>query len=821
MSNKNQDLDLNLKHSTGKVPFYEQHSFLTVVILYLAALIIVFGPVLLKPMNTPDTMSQLYAAYVFNKDYFLTHFRLPFWMPFLAGGTPWVEGVNFNHLFDFICFLFPLQLGIGYRIIFFIFLGGIFAYLFFRSMRFSYPVSFIAGIAYMLSGDFISYAMLGHFGKTVNMTFLPLVLFFINYGFIRKNLIYFLFAGLPVAFLFKGHPQVFYYNLLFISLYFICRSLFEIYDSYRKKEKPLTTADNSPESVTKKNNPLYIFFFSVAGFTIMGIIALILASDNLLHHYMMLKLTSRGAEVDALQKWQFAISWSLHPLEMLSYLLPSVFGLQGQTYMGWRPFVSTSDYVGLSVLFIAIFGIILNWKKRHIKLFSLITVICILYGFGGFFAPYFRLFYETLPYIKSFRVPSTIYILVTFFLVYFFAYGLNTLLTSDWKRPENRKKINIFILSILVTALLMSFYVNSPIYSSHLKSGLSSKTDLNSYYEKYSVAQVDSFIDQTTRPAKEMAKSGLFSLWVFTILLAFLLFLLATGKIKQSFFLVSLTLVIFLDLWALSRNFIHPIDSYSFITEETPDIAFIKKDTSQFRIIPFPPQNDLEVGKWPAHKIESAYAYNAAALKEFDDIQNAGLLYDLRFLGLFNVKYLISSQNYQAPQIEKVFQGRKNVYFNRFFLPRVFFVDKIKIIPRQPDIIKYMKSQSFDPLKEMILEKDPGVTSLNTKGNIYETKKWDYDEIVLKVKMENPCFLFLSEVFFPRWKCTVNGKEQEIFRANYLFRSVFLEKGEYEVVFRYDDGGRYVPLTLLVLCLTLFLMFFILWNRKKYFKETP
>lgn len=799
-----------LKRGNPLSQLFSSENILIVSILYLVSLLVVFAPVIFKPMDTPDTMSQLYAAYFFNREYFLSHFSLPFWMPFLAGGTPWVEGSNFNHLFDFICFLFPLQLGIGYRIILFILMAGIFAYLFFRSVGLSHHVAFIAGMVYMISGDAISYAMLGHFGKTVNMTFLPLVLLFINYGFKSGKLIHFLFAGLPIAFLFKGHPQVFYYNMMFITLYFFCRMLFEMYDAMRKR------GDSLP---LENRKPISIFFVSAVGFALMGVVAVILSSDNLLHHYMMLKLSSRGAEVDALQKWQFAISWSLHPLELLGYFIPSIYGLQGQTYMGWRPFVSTSDYVGLATLFIAFFGIVMNWKKRHVKLFTAITLVSVLYGFGGFFEPYFRLFYETLPFIKSFRVPSTIYILVTFFLVYLFAVGLKSLISTDWTQPENRKKGFVFLGSVLGVALLLTLYMNSPLYPVHLKAGLASKVDLNAYYTKYSASQVDAFIAQTTAPAKEMGFSGLGKFWILTLVFLMLLTLFFRGRMKAGFFLFALGVLLFVDLAVLSKSFIRSTESYNFITEETPDIRFMKQDKDKFRIIPFPPQNDHEVNKWPAHKLESAYAYNAAGVKLFDDVHQAGMLFDPKFLGLFNVKYLVSPQNFQDPRIEKVFAGRKNVYLNKMFLPRVTFADKFTVIPKQEEILAYMKRPEFDPTKEIILEKDPGVSGLSVKGNSYETVRWDYDRIELKVKMENPGFLFLSEVYFPKWKARVDGKEREVFRTSYLFRSIYLEKGEHTVLFFYDDGGRYAVHTVAVLLLTVGLIIFILRRRKIYFKK--
>jgi hypothetical protein len=373
------------------------------------------------------------------------------------------------------------------------------------------------------------------------------------------------------------------------------------------------------------------------------------------------------------------------------------------------------------------------------------------------------------------------------------------------------------MLCILGLALLLTWYVNSSGYMENLKSALGTKVDLNAYYAKYPASQVDGFVAQNTKPAKDMALAGLKGLWVFSLLFVFFFFLFSRKKMKQGVFVFLMVVMVFIDLAMVDRNFIRSVDNYDFITQNTPDLQFIKQDKGQFRIIPFPPQNDNEANKWPAHNLESAYAYNAAAIKLFDDIQNAGFLLDIRFLGLFNVKYLISAQNYQAPQIEKVYQGAKNVYLNRMFLPRLFFVDKAKVIPAQPDILAYMRSPRFEPGKEIILEEDQDTAGMKAAGNTLETVSYEPDRMEFKVKMENPSFLFLSEVFFPKWECFVDGKRTKIYRTDYLFRSIKLEKGDHVVVFKYGDNGRYAIQTLGILLLTVLLIIFIIRNRKKYF----
>ena len=143
------------------------------------------------------------------------------------------------------------------------------------------------------------------------------------------------------------------------------------------------------------------------------------------------------------------------------------------------------------------------------------------------------------------------------------------------------------------------------------------------------------------------------------------------------------------------------------------------------------------------------------------------------------------------------------------------------------EILSYMKTDLFDPKNELILEEEPRIESSITENitdiktgnntNSIEILKYDFDTIVLKANIIDPTFLFSSEIFFPRWKCYINGKHKKSYKANYLFRAVHLEKGQYKIVFKFIDHGVYAITTILCLLLTLGFIYFMIKNRKKYF----
>ena len=56
--------------------------------------------------------------------------------------------------------------------------------------------------------------------------------------------------------------------------------------------------------------------------------------------------------------------------------------------------------------------------------------------------------------------------------------------------------------------------------------------------------------------------------------------------------------------------------------------------------------------------------------------------------------------------------------------------------------------------------------------------------------------LFLADLAYPGWKAYVDGQETPIYRANYLFRSVFVPAGRHTVEFAYRPRSSRLGLLL-------------------------
>jgi hypothetical protein len=178
------------------------------------------------------------------------------------------------------------------------------------------------------------------------------------------------------------------------------------------------------------------------------------------------------------------------------------------------------------------------------------------------------------------------------------------------------------------------------------------------------------------------------------------------------------------------------------------------------------------------------------------------------------------------------------LYKNRSAFPRAWLVKDYRILDSNK-ILSTITSKDFHPDKEVLLEEEPkwetenppspphrrqsgsGASETFTKGglgglgdpfhglsNKVEFISETNNKLQIMVRAEKNSLLFLSDTYHPGWKTfvhpvrydsynqvnlvdtnlsnRVNEREVKILRANYNFRAIPLEAGEYEIKFIYD-----------------------------------
>ncbi len=432
----------------------------------------------------------------------------------------------------------------------------------------------------------------------------------------------------------------------------------------------------------------------------------------------------------------------------------------------------------------------------------------ILFSLGKYFAFFYKLFFNYLPLIKKFRVPPSILLVATFIIVYFAFLGIIAIFKAR-ENKDTRDKIKKIIIIAIVFLFILSIWVYTDNYKDTLMENISPQSRNSDNQLRSQVAQViqkhgwqgeQHIRNNVVSKTHDMAVSDMWKMWLWVGLFIIIYFSFVSQKIKKRTFQVLLFIIIFLDLYIVDKKFIQTTDNYDIIDKETSAIKFLKQDKGKFRILPR--ISHQEVNKWCLFELESVTGYHAAGIKIYEDIQKAGLLNNMDFFGLFNGKYIISQRPLNISDLEQVSQGSDGrfVYKNKKFLPRFFLVDKYTVEKEPEQVISALKQNRINYRDTIILEEQPEFDAgipLSVQNNTVEMTKWDTDIIKFKCKISNPCILFLSEIYFPKWKAYINNNEVKVYKTDYLFRSVFLQDGEYTLTFKFYNNGSYLITALL------------------------
>jgi uncharacterized membrane protein YfhO len=284
----------------------------------------------------------------------------------------------------------------------------------------------------------------------------------------------------------------------------------------------------------------------------------------------------------------------------------------------------------------------------------------------------------------------------------------------------------------------------------------------------------------------------------------------------------------------------------------TEILSYLKNDTSHYRIYDlsgFVPQNKL-----PEYNLETVTGYDIFILKDYQSFTNlignksglyvsnlpieymgANEITNTKILDLLNVKYLLTQESanisgYSLAYEKKDFILERDydpfkqysnktldlyIYKNTKALPRAYLMGTAKTIYNHSLVLNELNSDQYDPKEYIIIEKEPPAGHKNVPlSEEVDIGYYSPNRITLNVTLDKPMFLVLSEVYYPGWKAYDNGNETEIFRTDYILRSIWLDKGIHKIVFSYEPRsfqiGKTVSIITLIslICVFIFLQFF-------------
>lgn len=137
-------------------------------------------------------------------------------------------------------------------------------------------------------------------------------------------------------------------------------------------------------------------------------------------------------------------------------------------------------------------------------------------------------------------------------------------------------------------------------------------------------------------------------------------------------------------------------------------------------------------------------------------------------------------------ELEKVGEGRVDVYRYREVHPRAWFVREAIITPDPEVQLRTLKQRDFDPYQTAVIDSPvSGLPVALGSGSCRLTA--DRNQLVeAAVQVDRSGLLVLADAWYPGWRAYIDGKPVPILRADYTIRAVFVPAGAHTVRFQYE-----------------------------------
>lgn len=703
--------------------------------------------------------------------------ELPLWDRRMAAGFPIMAGLQSAVFYppSFAFYLLPFFAALRFTFVFHYAIAAAGAFVLFRSWKYPVHIALIGANLFAFGGTTVSLTnLLNHFQSAV---WLPWVVYFWERtvrGKRWKDVA--VFSVVALCQLFAGSPEIFVLSMGLAVL-----------DTLRLQHDKQTRG----------------FFRAMVLLLGSGCIIVGLGMVQLLPTAELVLQSRRDQPIPASE----ALGWSLRPSSLIGLLLPTL-EADSSLSVGVRlllaqgvPFL-LSHYLGVIGLFGLCCWCSATRMKERIILLALISGSLLL-AFGSY-TPVYPFLYEWVPPLRALRFPEKYYYLTFALLIFVMVRGLRQVDGRDNSQAS-------WVVATSILAVWLISYVSFRWQPQWLAD----------FLQPPNLNQASSSADPTTIAAILVILEKQVGI---SLVLAALFCLHRLGVIRKGLLQCFLVLTVFFDLSSANKP-LHFLRDAT-LTESIQRILG-KPLAEPGRLFYYPPGENLH----PSYvRVTGSPDYAKATEISLNNLlPNAGMLFGFEYfqdidalgrrsytnflhfinalpperrgklLGAVNVKYVVAFHPLEVKGLKVVREFPE--HYSRLYkvtdtVPRTYVAART-IHERDPQsILRRLSTDEFDLLREVIVDipiplAPKGVFQGNAAIKLYRNNRVQID-----AQLSEPGILVLTDAFYPGWKVRVDGKEQKILRANYLFRAVELPAGNHKVEFIYDPESFKVGLAI-------------------------
>jgi hypothetical protein len=733
-----------------------------------AAVFLALAVVYFLPALMPG--KQIYGSDFINAGYFFQDYlsrrfaagELPTWVPYLYGGVPLFSnaGSTFYPVRFVADWLLPVKDILPAIFVFQFFVAGWGMYLLARELGCRAWVAFTGGLAFQWTGLMTSWVFAGHDGRVIVGSFIPLFFFGLHRGIRTGRLAPFVAAAASLGFaLLSFQIQVAWYMLVGGLLW----AVFSLLHLGTFRDRPLAA------KVIALGVGAVAFGFAMGAVNFIPFSGYVEFSPR------------AGAEG---RGYEYSVSYSMPAANILGMAVPEQIGssvgnpVTGApafpAYRGPNGFKLHSEYVGATALVLLALGCYFARRNRYWLFFGGAGLFFLSMALGGNTGLY-RLYWAVLPGLKKFRAPDLAFVMVAFAVGVMAVLALEALARARDAEADRRaateakqrlELVPAFGGAVVAIAILGAITLGPP----------------------------------AGTPGGVSAAPGWMRFAVFAAAVTVALWLWSSRRMGSTAAMVVLALVTTADLWIIGKKFFYTLPDPGELFAEDDVASFLLNQRGPFRVWPVPGGS-----AWPQqidypmlYRIDQAGGEHGNQLQRYNEFVGPGPasspswenLRDPRFLAADNVRYLVISQEVQAPMLREVFRGQSAiVYENTEALGRAWLVGEA--IPARPEqSMSILKGPRWDPRRNAVVETTAplalGGTAL--RGTAAVTT-YAPERVEVRTEANAAALLVLADNWYPGWQATVDGRAAPIYRTNHTFRGVVVPAGRHSVVFTFDPAG--------------------------------
>ena len=682
-------------------------------------------------------------------------------------------------------------------------------YILLRAFDFRQSLAALGSIVWAFSSYFFIIIAAGHIWKVMALAYLPPMIAGIVLAYRGKYLWGFIVTAIFAAFeVDANHVQMTYYYL-FIILFMIIAYLV---DAIRKKR-------------------MAQFVKATAVCAAGALIGILMNISNLYHTWQYAQesmrgkselvkkdaanQTSSGLDRDYITQWSYGVdeTWTLLvpnakggasvPLaantEAMKKADPNFMQIYQQLgqYWGDQPGTSGPVYVGAFVLMLFILGLFI--VKGPIKWALLAaTILSILLSWGHNFMPFTNFFLDYIPMYSKFRTVASILVIAEFTIPLLAMMALKKIVDEPDLLTKKAKFVyisfgltgGIALLFALMPTLFFSDFISSQ--------------ELEAF--KSIPAEYLSPLESNLRSIRESIFTAdcWRSFWIIVIG-TLLLFLYKFKKLKAEYMVGAIAILCLIDMWQVNKRYLND-DMFvekSVREQAQPmtqtDRQILQDKSLDYRVLNLASNTFNENETSYYHK--SIGGYHAAKLRRYQELIDAYISPEMQkmmpaiakaggdmtkvngdslfpVLNMLNAKYfIVPLQANQTVAIENPY-----VYGNAWFVDKVAYV---KNANEELDTLGKLNLR-HEAVADARFQSQLGESKNQDSTSIVKLTAYEPNQLTYDVRSATGGIVVFSEIFYPEWTATVDGKPVEIGRVDYVLRALNVDKGHHKVVLTFD-----------------------------------